>query len=97
VSDLKTEDAKLQEAWVSVGDSADLQTLITDTNGVSGSDRLDMDAATFNSDANAYLSDNSPYLAPGWDTGFDRVTNDINALANDCGQSTAPPNSPSSP
>jgi ABC-type glycerol-3-phosphate transport system substrate-binding protein len=97
VSDLKAEDAKLQEAWVSGGDSADLQALINDTNGASGSDVLDTDAATFNSDASAYLSDNSPFLAPGWETGFDQVTNDINALAKDCGQPTAPPNSPSSP
>ena len=33
----------------------------------------------------------------GWETDFDQVTNDINALAKDCGQPTAPPNSPSSP
>jgi hypothetical protein len=97
VSDLKTEDAKLQEAWVSGGDSADLQALISDTNGASGSDTLDTDAATFNGDASAYLSDNSPFLAPGWQTGFDQVTSDINALAQDCGQPTAPPNTPSSP
>jgi len=97
VSDLKTEDTKLQEAWVSGGDSADLQTLINDTNGASGSDKLNTDAATFNSDASAYLSDNSPYLAPGWQTGNDQVTDDINALARDCGQPTAPPNIPSSP
>lgn len=97
VSDLKTEDAKLQEAWVSGGDSADLQALISDTNGASGPDELDTDAATFNSDASTYLSDNNPFLAPGWETGFDQVTNDINALAKDCGQPTAPPNSPSSP
>lgn len=97
VSDLKTEDAKLQEAWVSGGDSTDLHALINDTNGASGSDMLDTDAATFNSDASAYLSDNSPYLAPGWETGFDQVTDDINALARDCGQPTAPPNTPSSP
>jgi hypothetical protein len=67
------------------------------TNGASGSDKLDTDAATFNSDASAYLSDNSPYLAPGWETGFDQVIDDINALARDCGQPTAPPNTPSSP
>jgi hypothetical protein len=97
VSDLKTEDAKLQEAWVSGGDSADLQALIDDTNGASGSDTLNTDAATFNSDASGYLSDNDPYLAVGWQTGFDQVTDDINALAQDCGQPTAPPNTPSSP
>jgi hypothetical protein len=97
VSDLKTEDAKLQEAWVSGGDSADLQALINDTNGAGGSDKLNTDAATFNSDASGYLSDNSPYLAPGWQTGNDQVTNDINALAKNCGQPTAPSNSPASP
>jgi hypothetical protein len=31
VSDLKTQDANEQEAWVSGGDGADLQTLISDT------------------------------------------------------------------
>jgi hypothetical protein len=97
VSDLKTEDTKLQEAWVSGGDSADLQALINDTNGASGSDTLNTDAATFNSDASAYLSDNDPYLALGWQTGFDQVTDDINTLAPDCGQPTAPPNTPASP
>jgi hypothetical protein len=97
VSDLKTEDAKLQEAWVGGGDSADLQALINDTDGARGSDKLKTDAATFNRDASAYLSDNSPSLAPGWEAGFDQVTDDINALAEDCGQPTAPPNSPSSP
>jgi hypothetical protein len=97
VSDLKTEDAKLQEAWVSGGDSASLQALINDTKGAGSSDKLNTDAATFNSDASAYLSDNSPDLAPGWETGFDQVTTDINALAKDCGRPTAPPNSPSSP
>jgi hypothetical protein len=84
-------------SWVSGGDSADLQALIDDTNGASGSDTLNTDAATFNSDASGYLSDNAPYLAVGWQTGFDQVTDDINALAQDCGQLTAPPNTPSSP
>jgi hypothetical protein len=97
VSDLKTEDAKLEEAWVMGGYSTDLQALISDTNGASGSDKLDSDAVAFNSDASAYLSDNSPVLAPGWETGFDQVTNDIDALATDCGQPAAPPNSPSDP
>jgi hypothetical protein len=96
VSDLKTQDAKLQEAWVSGGDSADLQALIDDTNGAGGSDNLDTDAVTFNGDASSYLSDNDPYLAPGWQTGFDQVTDDINAVAQDCSQPTAPPNTPSS-
>ena len=58
---------------------------------------LNTDAATFDSDASGYLSDNGPYLAVGWQTGFDQVTDDINALAQDCGQPIAPPNTPSSP
>ena len=37
---------------------------------------LNTDAATFNSDASGYLSDNDPYLAVGWQTGFDQVTDD---------------------
>jgi hypothetical protein len=57
--DLKTEDAKEQEAWVSGGDSADLQALINDAGGASGSDPLDSAAQTFNTDVSAYLSDNS--------------------------------------
>ena len=91
VSDLKTEDAKLQEAWVSGGDSADLQTLISDTTGASVSDALNTDAATFNSDASTYLSDKSPVLAPGWETGFDQVTTHINALAKDCAMAADSP------
>jgi hypothetical protein len=58
VNDLKTQDAALQEAWVSGGDSADLQALISDTDGASGSDQLNTDAATFNADASSYLSAN---------------------------------------
>lgn len=96
VSHLKTQDAKFQEAWVSGGDSADLQSLIDDTSGSGGSDNLDTDAIAFNGDASSYLSDNDPYLAPGWQTGFDQVTDDINAVARDCSQTTAPPNTPSS-
>ena len=91
VSDLKTEDAAEQEAWVSGGDSADLQTLINGTaSATSGADQLNTDAATFNTDATNYLSDNSPDLYPGWQTGYDQVRADINALATDCGLPTAP-------
>jgi hypothetical protein len=91
VSDLKTDDAAEQEAWVSGGDSADLQTLINDTaSATSGADQLNTDAATFNTDATNYLSDNSPDLYPGWQTGYDQVRADINSLATDCGLPTAP-------
>jgi hypothetical protein len=91
VSDLKTEDAAEQEAWVSGGDSADLQTLINDTaSASSGADQLNTDAATFNTDATGYLSDNSPGLYPGWQTGYDQVRADINALATDCGLPAEP-------
>ena len=31
-----------------------------------GHTQMDSDAAQFNSDANSYLYDNSPSLAPGW-------------------------------
>lgn len=88
--DLKTEDAKEQEAWVSGGDSADLQALINDTSGASGSDPLDSAAQTFNTDASAYLSDNSPYLAPGWETGYHQVRQDINAMATACSMTPVP-------
>lgn len=90
LTDLKTEDAKEQEAWVSGGDSADLQALINDTNGASGSDPLNSAAQTFNTDASAYLSDNSPYLAPGWETGYHQVRQDINAMATACGMTPVP-------
>lgn len=75
VNDLKAQDEKYQEAWVSGGDSGDLQTLINDTqNAASGGSQLNIDAATFNSDASTYLSDNNPYLAPGWQSGYSTVT-----------------------
>jgi hypothetical protein len=91
VSDLKTEDAAEQEAWVTGGDSADLQALIDATaNAALGADQLNDDASTFNTDATSYLSDNSPDLYPGWQTGYDQVRADINALATDCGLPTAP-------
>ncbi len=95
VGDLKSMDARYQEAWVSGGDSADLQALINTTaNAVSGTDQLNDDAVTFNTDATNYLSDNSPFLAPGWQSGYSQVTNDINAMATDCGLPTAPTNTP---
>lgn len=91
VGDLETQDANAQEAWVTGGDSADLQTLIDDTvNASSGADQLNTDAATFNTDATSYLRDNSPELAPGWQTGYGQVTTDINAMATDCGLPTVP-------
>jgi hypothetical protein len=31
-----------------------------------GHTQVDSDAAQFNSNANTYLADNTPYLAPGW-------------------------------
>ena len=65
LSDLKSSDAQEQEAWVTNGHSGDLQALISDTNGITGSTQLDQDAGTFNSDASVYLSDQSPYLSPG--------------------------------
>jgi hypothetical protein len=95
VGDLESMDTSYQEAWVGGGDSADLQALISDTASVvSGADQLNTDAATFNSDATSYLSANSPYLAPGWQTGYSQVTDDINAIATDCSLPTAPRNTP---
>ena len=95
VSDLKSMDTHYQEAWVSGGDSADLQALINNTaNAVNGADQLNTDAATFNADATSYLSGNSPFLAPGWQTGYSQVTDDINAMATDCGLPTATRNTP---
>jgi hypothetical protein len=95
LSDLKTMDKHLQEAWVSGGDSGDLQNLISDTQDADpNGNQVNMDAATFNQDASAYLSDNSPYLVPGWQSGYGQVTSDINALATDCGQPNVPANTP---
>jgi hypothetical protein len=95
VGDLKAQDVHYQEAWVSGGDSSDLQALITDTaSATTGANQFNTDAATFNADASNYLAANSPELALGWQSGYSTVTNDINALATDCGQPTAPANTP---
>ena len=95
VHDLRTQDRHYQEAWVSGGDSSDLQALISDTqNAVSGTNQLNLDASTFNQDATSYLNANSPYLAPGWEQGYSTVTNDIDALASDCNLRGAPANTP---
>lgn len=96
VSDFKKEEANLRELSVSGGDSAGLQALISETKGARDSNKLDANATTFNSDASAYLSANSRHLTPGWEAGFDLVTSDINTLAKDCGQPTAPQNDPAS-
>lgn len=96
LSDLKDMRAKLQEAWVSGGDQPDLQTLMDTTQGAaSGTDSLNTDAATFGTDARNYLSANSPYLAPGWQVGYDQVTSDIDAMATDCGFGNVPTAPPS--
>lgn len=93
--DLKVQDRHLQEAWVSGGDAGDLKALIDDTdNAGSGAGSLSADAATFNNDASQYLADNSPYLAPGWEQGYGQVTDDINALAADCGLPGVEANTP---
>jgi hypothetical protein len=91
VRDLRTSDRHYQEAWVSGGYGGALNRLINDTSSATGSDQLSSDAATFSSDASTYLSDNSPYVAPGWQPGYNGITADINALATDCKQPTAPP------
>jgi hypothetical protein len=90
LSDQKSSDAAEQEAWVTGGHSADLQQLISDTNGVTGSTQLDQDAATFNTDASGYLADQSPSLNTGWETEYHQVRLDINALATDCGLTPVP-------
>lgn len=90
LSDLKSSDAQEQEAWVTNGHSGDLQQLISDTNGVTGSTQLDQDAVTFNADASGYLSDQTPFLNPGWETEYHQVRLDINALATDCGLTPVP-------
>lgn len=92
IHDEKTGQAQEQEAWVTGGKVADLQTLTNDTNSAApNGDQLNQDAATFNDDANSYLSQNSPVLAPGWEDGYNTVWNDINTLAGDCNQSGAGP------
>ena len=69
-----------------------LQALINDThNASSDGNQLTNDAFTFNADASGYLADNSPYLAPGWETGYNTVTTDIDAMATDCGMRTVKP------
>jgi hypothetical protein len=75
---------------VTNGHSGDLQALISDTNGITGSAQLDQDASTYNSDASTYLSDQSPYLSPGWETEYHTVRLDINGLAADCGMKPVP-------
>jgi hypothetical protein len=90
LSDLESSDAAEQEAWVTGGNSADLQQLINDTDGVTGSAQLDDDAVAFNADASGYLSDQSPSLNTGWQTEYHQVRVDINALATDCAMSPVP-------
>ena len=90
--DLKVSNRHYQEAWVSGGYGNSLQALINDThNASSDGNQLTNDAFTFNADASGYLADNSPYLAPGWETGYNTVTTDIDAMATDCGMRTVKP------
>jgi hypothetical protein len=61
--DLRVNDRRLQEAWVTGGGQGDLQRLIGDTDNASGGSLLARDARQFNGQASTYLSNNSPALA----------------------------------
>lgn len=83
-ADERRSDAAYQEAWVSGNYGPALHRLIRATAQAGGSNQLGADAGTFNTDANAYLAQNSPYLAPGWQQQYRVVKSDIQALAADC-------------
>jgi hypothetical protein len=87
---LKASDAGLQEAWVSGGHLDQLQAVIDATASANDADTLNVDATAFNSTASGYLSDNDPYLAPGWKSGERDVRDALNTLATDLGLPQVP-------
>lgn len=97
VADLKAEAASFQEAWVTGGHQADLQALVNDvqsagTSNANDATALEGAASQFYVDASQYLNNNGEFLSPGWQTTYNQVTNDINAMATDCNLPTAPVN-----
>jgi hypothetical protein len=79
--------------WVSGPDGKDLNALMLDTQNAltPARSKVEGDAAKFYSDAYTWLAANSPYLAPGWESAYNTLTADINTLATDCQEPTAPP------
>src|ERR1022692_3276485 len=84
IADERSQKVAQQEAWLGeMGnkDPGDLNNAISaSSNAPAGSD-----AQQFNADASQFLSDNSAGLAPGWETGYDAIGNDVQTLAADCG------------
>lgn len=86
VADQRNQDRTYQEKWVMGNQGGDLNDALDATDAATtGHTQVDSDAAQFNSDANSYLYDNSPSLAPGWQSEYKVVKTDIRTLADDCG------------
>ena len=88
VKDLKAGELEGQEAWVTDKHTGDLQILINDTSAANSSNAFNNEVQAFHFDASSYLSVNKPALAPGWQFTYTQVTDEINALAADCGLPT---------
>jgi hypothetical protein len=85
VADQRNQDRTYQEKWVMGNQGDDLNDALDATDAATtGHTQVDSDAAQFNEDANAYLADNDPYLAPGWQGEYKTVKSDIATLADDC-------------
>jgi hypothetical protein len=89
VSDQKTQDASQTQNWVdlvsgsqtSQGD--DLAAAAQVLGSYSGT-QLAADGSTFATDTQAFLSDESGGVMPGWITPYRQVETDIHQLASDC-------------
>jgi hypothetical protein len=97
IQDQKSQDDSETQNWVLLvpdisGNSLtsqgqDLQNAIDATNNASAAGKLGDDVQSFNSDATAFLSDESGKLMPGWNAEYHALKNDIYNIRTDCGYS----------
>lgn len=94
-SDQKSQDATLEQNWVGLTDgsqtSQEDDLAAAQVLGSYGGTQVAADGSTFATDVQAFLSDQSGGLMPGWTSEYRQVTADIHALATDCGQGWTPP------
>ncbi len=90
VTDQKSQDAQLEQGWVDLTDGTptnqgtDLQGAASALGSYAGT-QLAADGSQLATDAQAFLTDQSGGLMPGWPSEYDAVAADIHKLASDCG------------
>jgi type IV pilus biogenesis protein CpaD/CtpE len=96
VSDQKSQDASMGQGWVNLTDGSqtsqgnDLAAAASVLGSYAGT-QLAADGSEFATDAQAFLSDESGGLMPGWTAPYRLIQHDIAKLGADCGVSYTVP------